>query len=252
MNNLWTNSKLLTLEFSLRKKIKFHAPLLYSLDFHGVDPVVYTRAGTFGAIYRDGGTHTVAADAPIFEWDNDLPLGLWLASPATLQYAAGNGLSSADTIIWFENDLPKSTPTQGVPFDGSGNWAGNLDIHLKHIVKANTVLSNTEINQIQTALMATAQVIPEPPAPPVNPAGSFITETPSGTRNGSNTVFTLSQKPDLNSLLVFCFGAGALERVGSSPGNFEFTAGGTDNKTLTLGLAPTTGYPFVAQYVVAP
>jgi len=251
MDLFWTDCRLLSLSPSLRAKIKFYAPLIDSLNYLGIDPATYVRAGTYNAQYR-GGVKTVGANVPPFEWNTDVnPVGLYLASPGDLYFSAWNGLQDANTVIWFENAVPKSTPTNTNPFDSNGKWTGNKPIHLTHIVKANAVLANSEIVQIQNALAGVSESIPAPPAPPVNPSGSFVTETPSGVRNGSNVTFTLSQAPDLNSLLVFCFGVGALERVGSSPGNLEFTAGGTGNQTLTLGLAPTTGYPFLASYVVA-
>jgi len=250
MMNLWTTTKLLSLELSLRRKIIFYAPLVVSLDYDGVDPVTYVRAGTYAAQYR-GGTKTIAANIPPFEWNTDVtPVGLWLAAPADLYYSAWNGLQDANTVIWFENGVAKSTPTNTNPFDSNGKWTGNKPIHLTHIVKADAVLANSEIVTIQTALGEPSQAITPPPVPPAAPqvwSGTFITETPAGVRNGSNVTFTLSQTPDLNTLLLFCFGIGALERVGATPGNMEFTISGT---TITMGLAPTTGYPFLASYRV--
>jgi hypothetical protein len=154
-------------------------------------------------------------------------------------------------VIWFEERVPKSTPTNSNPFDSSGNYTGNLNIHILHVVKARRILANSEITKIQSTLLDTYQTIPAPPAPPVGNTGTFITETPSGTRNASNVTFTLSQNPDLNTLLIFCFGIGALERVSSNPGTMEFVAGGTGNRTITMGLGPDTGYPFIANYRVS-
>lgn len=247
MLQLWTDSKISRLGYALRRDLLFYAPLLHSLDFYGIDPAVYTRAGTTSAAHRRGSV-TIAANVPPFEWDGESPLGLYLASPASLQFPPENALDDADTLIWFEDGVPMSTPTDNNPFDGSGNWAGNLDIHLKHLIKAARVLANSEINEIQTILAAVAQAIPEPPTPPVAQVGSFVTETPA---HVGGAVYELSQDPDLNSLLVAAHGGLFLKRVASSPGTLEFVASGSGNRTLTLGLAPSPASNIVAQYVIA-
>ena len=248
MLQLWTISNLQRLNYSIRKKVVFYAPLTEHLDFHGIGTATYTRAGSTTATYR-GGARTVGANVPLFNFSGETPNGLYLAAGATLQFNAANGLNNSNTLVWFESRGAKSTPSQSNPFDSGGNWTGNLNIAVSHIAKANAVLANSEINAIQAALLDTVQDIPAPPTPPVSSIGTFVTETPSGSRSG--TVFTLSQNPNLNSLLVFCFGVGALERVGSSPAEMEYTAGGSGNRTITLGLAPSGAYPFFAQYIVS-
>lgn len=261
MLQLCADSKLLRLDNALFKKLRFYAPLLDSLDFWGVDPVTYTRAGTTSAAYR-GGAKTIAANVPPLEYDGAVPLGLRLHAAATLQFAAQNGLNDASTVIWFEmvkegDDLDAtwhSTPSTANPFDSSGFWtrphADPESHYLSEIIKANTVLTDAEIFTIQTAVNHLSGVI-TPPSPPANPAGVFVTETPAGVRNLSNTTFTLSQDPDIASLVIFCFGGGAMERVASAPAEMEYTASGTGNRTITMGLAPDVGYPFLAHYVVA-
>ena len=252
MIQLWTISNLQRLDFSIRKKIMFYAPLTESLDFFGVDPITYTWTGTTTATLR-GGARTIIAPAAIFNFQGEVPYGLFVNTPTVqLGFNVLNNLNNANTVIWFENRVPKSSPTNGTPFDINGFWIGGVSIYVSHIVKADSVLANSEINKIQAALLdVPPQVIP-PPSPPVSNIGTFMQETPSGTINSINTTFTLSQNPDLNSLLVFAFGAGALKRVTSGPGNLEFTAGGTGNRTITMGLAPAAGSPFFAQYVVGP
>ena len=249
---LWTVSKLTRLPFALRRDLRFYAPLQEHLDFYGIDPVTFARTGAANATWRDGQTHSVPANNPRFEYSGELPLGLLVESGETLQYASANGLDDANTLIWFEEDSPKSTPTNSNPFSSTGIWTGNLDIHVKHVTKAIRVLSNAEIVTIQNALDDIDQAIAPPPPPPAPGAtpGSFFKEVPAGVRNGSNVTFTLSNDPELDSLLVICFGV-VLERVASAPAEMEFTAGGTGNRTLTLGLGPTTDYPFFAQYIVA-
>jgi hypothetical protein len=248
MFQLWTASKLNKLPFLLQREIYFYAPLVDSLDFYGTDPVTYTRAGTTTAAHRSG-SFTIAANVPPFEYSGENQLGLYLNAPASLSFSAQNALNDANTLIWFEDLVPKSTPTNTNPIDSNGIWTGNLDIHLAHLLKARRVLANSEIVQIQTVLLGVAQSLPAPPAPPVGAGGSWITETPAGSRAG--TVFTLSQDPDLNTLIIFCFAAGALERVASGPAEAEFTANGTGNRTITLALAPSGDYPFIANYRVA-
>jgi len=81
--------------------------------------------------------------------------------------------------------------------------------------------------------------------------GTFMSEVPAGVRDGVNVTFTLSQDPDPDSIVLFCFGGLAIEKVASSPGQLEYTLSGTGNRTITMGLGPTTGYPFRAHYVTA-
>lgn len=247
MLQLWTTAKLQRLDFSLRRKLGFYAPLLESLDFWGVDPVTYTRSGTTSAAHRRGSV-TLAANVPPFEYDGELPLGVFLASGATLQFSSQNGLNDANTLIWFEDDTPMSTPTDSNPFDSNGIWTGNLSVNVKHIVKARWTLSNTEINTIQEVLEDVVQEIPLPPPPPASPVGSPITETPVHQGGG---VYLLSQDPDLGSLQIFSHGGLYIERVGANPGNLQYTIGGAGNRTVTMGMTPSPTTNIVAVYFVA-
>jgi hypothetical protein len=247
MLQLWTVSKLNQLPFSLQREIYFYAPLIDSLDFYGIEPASYARAGTTSAVHRSG-SFTIAANVPPFEYSGETPLGLYINAPATLTFSSQNTLDDSDTLIWFEDGAAKSTPTNTNPFNAGGQWSGNIDIHVMHIIKAKRVLANSEIQQIQSVLTTVVPAIPEPPAPPVNPAGSFVTETPA---HVGGAVYELSQAPDLNSLLVAAHGGLFLKRVGAAPGSLEFVASGAGNKTLTLGLAPSPASNIVAQYVVS-
>lgn len=248
MFQLWTVSKLGKLPWSIRKDVRFYAPLTESLDFYGIDPVTFTRGIVSTRVGRDGLTHNIGADTPQFNFLGDFPQGLWWMSGQVLQYAAANTLNDGNTLIWFEDSNPRSTPTNPNVFDASGSFGGPVNHSYKEIFKANRLLSNAEINEIQFALADVVQVFPPPIEPPETNIGVFIKETPSGIRNGSNTVFSLSQTPEVASVLVVAHGV-TLEQVASSPGNMQYTLSGVGSKTLTLGMAPVAATIFFVQYV---
>jgi len=252
VNHLWTISNLQRLDYSIRKKIIFYAPLTEHLDFYGIEPITYSWSGSVSAAYR-GGSRTLTGPAPVFNFTGENSRGLYVkpSAPAfSLQFNAANNLNNANTLIWFEERVPKSTPTQTNPFDAGGNWTSS-ETHVSHICKANAVLANSEITAIQSALLDVAQAIPTPPEPPASNIGVFIEESPSGARNGTNKVFTLSQTPDLGSLEVFWAGL-YLKRVPSAPDTLEFVASGSGNRTLTLGSAPESSHDLTAKYVTTP
>lgn len=236
------------LDWSIRKKIVFYAPLTEHLDFMGIDPITYTWTGSTSATYR-GGVRTIAANAPIFNFSGETPNGLFVdtANGINLYCNPANGLHNSNTLVWFETRTPKSTPTQNNPIAGTGYWTGAA-VYVSHLCKANTVLANSEINAIQAALLDVVQAIPIPPEPPTNPLGSPITETPAGSVPG--TVFTLSQNPDLASLALF-WGGLYIKRVVAGPAEMDFVASGAGNRTLTLGSTVQSGQTLVAQYVTA-
>lgn len=266
--NLWTVSKLTQLPFSIRRKLRFYAPLIESLDFMGVDmdaspiglvpvpAVSFVRASTSSAIWRDGASHFVDQHVPRFEYDafTQLPLGLKLSPGETLTFSPANELHNADTLIWFEENTAMSTPAQTNRFNSSGSWVGSTNVHIKHVVKAGMALSVSEINQIQSTLRDSALdiYIPiEEPSAFIPAVGQFhIDLFPGQTRDGEITVFTLEFEPVIESLLIFAH-AGVPEQVASSPGFMEFTLSGAQNKTVTMGLAPNMEVPFFAQYVRA-
>lgn len=250
MLNFWTISNLQRLDYSIRKKVVFYAPLTEHFDFMGVDPFTYSWAGSVSVSYR-GGMKTVTGPGPIFNFSGETANGLLVDTGITLNFSPANVLNNANTLVWFEQRVPKSTPTNPNPFDNNGNWTGTIPAYVSHIAKADAVLSNSEINAIQAALLDTVQDIPPPPAPPIASTGSPITETPSGNRDGSNKTFTLSQIPDLGSLELFWAGL-YLKRVASAPDTLEFTASGVGNRTLTLGSAPESTHDLTATYWTYP
>ena len=245
MLQLWTISNLQRLDYSIRRKITFYAPLTEHLDFYGIDPCTYSWAGSGSVTFR-GGARTITGPAPNFNFSGDTPNGIYVNTGVTLQFNAANGLNNANTLVWFENRVPKSTPSQTNPFDANGVWTGNLNTYISHICKANAVLANSEITAIQAALLDVIQDIPAPPAPPENPVGAFVSETPAG----SGTVFILSQNPDLNTLIVAWAGL-FLKRVGAAPGELQYTATGAGSRTITLGSTLVAGQDLTAQYVIS-
>jgi hypothetical protein len=246
MFQLWTTSKLGQLSPALRRDVSFYAPLLESLDFMGVEPVTFTRPVITARLSRAGQTHFIGVDVPKFDFQGELPYGIYMVPGALLQYAVANALDNANTLIWFEELVPKSTPTQAPPFNSAGQWAGALGTHIKHICKFTRILSNAEINTVQAVLGEAVQVIPPPPPPPSVSAGVFINEVPAG----SGVTFTLSNDPNINSLIVNAHGV-VLKRVASAPGNIEYTLGGAGNRVITMGMAPSGTSPTQVFYVVA-
>lgn len=245
MHQLLTISPLQKIDWEIRRWLKFYAPLTESLDVFGLDPVIYTRAGTL-AVTQRGGARTIAANIPAFEFDGEMPLGFKITTGATLQFNEENELDDANTVIWCEESVWKSTPTNSNPISNSGHWAGNFDVHVKHLVKAKRVLANSEINIIQSALedVIPEQVIPPPP-PPVGEVGTLITEVPTHIGGG---VYTASQDVDVNSLLVFTHGGLSLMRVASNPQQLQYTF--TAPRTITPGLAPSPANQIFIHFAV--
>lgn len=251
MFQIWTTSKLGALDLALQKKIYFYAPLIENLDFMGIDPVIYQRNTGSGNLGRDGLFHPIGLNVPAFNFVGDTPAGLFMEAASLLQFSADNSLNDTNTLIWFQDSSPKSTPTDTNVFASNGFYVGPSLVHVKHIAKASSILSAVEINTIQVALGDVAQVIPPPPTSGDLPPSTFVAETPSGIRNGSNTTFGLSQNPNPNSMILTCFGI-IVELVSPGPPQeMEFTLSGVGNRTITLGLGPTTSYPFRAHYVTA-
>src|SRR4030095_4557445 len=175
---LWTISRLGRLPLSLRRDVRFYAPLLDSLDFMGIEPVTFTRASVSARVGRDGQNYAVAVNVPRFFYNGESPRGILLQTGESLQYSVVNALDDANTVIWFANDSPRSTPTTANPFSSSGLWVGGLDATINDGIKFNRILSNVEITQAQAALGEAIQVIPPPPTPPVVSPGVFVNETP--------------------------------------------------------------------------
>ena len=75
-----------------------------------------------------------------------------------------------------------------------------------------------------------------------------VGEVPTGTKNGSNVTFTLAYTPTTADEVGLYLMGVRLERVASSPTNFQFTLSGA---TITMALAPGSGDAFFADYLRA-
>src|SRR4030095_11705164 len=241
MFQLWAASKLGRLPFDLRKHVRFFAPLTESLDFMGIDPVTFARNSIAPRFGRDGLVHNIPVDCPRFDFNitatGDLPAGIFINAGSTLQFSSSNGLSDINTLIWFENDVAKSTPTDANPFTSSGIYSGVPDKYIKYLTKMDRILTAAEIATVQRALtdIPPIEFVIVPPVPPVEEVTDhaiFVKDVPTG-RNGVQTVFTLSNDPILDSVMLVCFGI-VCRRVASAPGNMEYTLSGAGNRNITI------------------
>lgn len=143
------SSKLNKMDWNLRKNVYFYAPLEYDLVFHGYGACTYTRTGTTStAIWRDGASHAVDTNKPRFEYSGDNTIGIAInTATETLAFDTQNLLSNSNTLIWLENNVLKSTPTNTNIFTGS-TYSGSTGVHLKHLIKFSRVLSASEISYV--------------------------------------------------------------------------------------------------------
>ena len=77
--------------------------------------------------------------------------------------------------------------------------------------------------------------------------GTWIREDLAGTKNGVNKTFTISQTPELATLIVTHQNA-FVTRVSGAPNNGECSLSGT---TITMGLAPNSSDTLQAIYRIA-
>jgi len=101
---------------------------------------------------------------------------------------------------------------------------------------------NTRIVILQIVERMKADITPQETTVSVDP--TWVRETPSGTMNGSNTGFILSQDPSLGSLILSHNNA-FVARIAGTPVAGEYSISGTN---ITMGLAPNLGDSLVAQY----
>lgn len=149
------SSKLTKLNYTTRKKIKFYAPLEHELTLFGYGEATFTRASTSTATWRDGASHTIAANKPRFEYSGDNPQGMAInTGTETLSFDVRNDLSGlTNTVIWVQNGVFKSTPTDSSIINTSGSYIGSSGVHISHLIGADQVLTAAEIAEIATLLV---------------------------------------------------------------------------------------------------
>lgn len=149
-----TNSKLNKLNYTLRKSVYFYSPLEHDLSSFCYGSPSFTRSGATVATWRDGGSHTVIANSPRFEYSGETVLGMAInTSSETLTFDTDNALSDGNDICWLEDNVYKSTYNgDSNPFNGSGEYAGTSGVHVSHFVKFNKSLTAAENSQVEEAL----------------------------------------------------------------------------------------------------
>lgn len=143
-----TVSKLNRFPHSLFKDIIFYGEFTHHLDYYGVGEATLARATAQNATWRDGATHSVAANKPRFEYSGSTALGLLINSAVseTLTIPVANNLHNANTLFWKENNVTFYTTVTTNPFDNTGLWTGTDNIHISHVLKFNRVLTAVEID----------------------------------------------------------------------------------------------------------
>lgn len=151
---LFLDSKLNNLRYDLRKYAYFYAPLEGDLVFYGYGDVTFTRAAAAGATWRDGASHSVAANEPRFDWSGSTYLGIGLINATeVLDYSADNALHDSNTLCWIEEGVYKSTKRGDTNiFNSSGTFIGTTGKHYNNIVKFNKQLTTQEDIEVETAL----------------------------------------------------------------------------------------------------
>jgi len=143
-----TVSKLNRFSHILFKDITFYGEFEHHLDFLGLGTATITRSGSANATWRDGAAHAVAANLPRFEYSGETSLGLLINSGVggeSLTITSANSLHDANTLLWLQNNVLKTTPAITNPFNSGGAWIGTDNIHIKHVLKFNRVLTATEL-----------------------------------------------------------------------------------------------------------
>lgn len=158
---------------ALRDQVRFYAPLRSSLRFcKSIGPAIFVRAGTSSATWADGAPHTVEANQPRFEWDDQgRPLGIGLVLGESLMFSPANALHDGNTLCWIQEGEYKSTTSAQNPFDSSGTLLlFQPNAHYCEIIKFKKVLNASEeatVKALLADLIIATSVIGEPPTVPV-------------------------------------------------------------------------------------
>jgi hypothetical protein len=125
---------------------------MHHLDFMGFGAAVITRAASSAATWRDGSSHTIAANLPRFEYSAGVAMGLKInsADSETLTIA-GNSLHDSNTLFWREDNVTFHAPSTTNPFNSSGVWTGN-NTHISSILKFSRALTAVELAVVASIL----------------------------------------------------------------------------------------------------
>ena len=148
-------SKLNRLPHSLFKDVIFYAELTHSLDFMGIGTATFVRGSGSTATWRDGASHSVAANVPRFEYSGDTAIGMKITTATeTLTFPTANNLSDSGTLFWKQDGVVKRTPTDTNPINGSGVWTGGTNVNISCLLKfhSSRTLTAAEINVVTAIL----------------------------------------------------------------------------------------------------
>lgn len=151
---IYTNSRLNRLHYSKRKDVIFYAPLKHEFTFFGIGTYSFVRASSIGATWRDGASHTVSENYGRFEYNGEVPLGLYLdTSIETLGFDPQNPLNDSNTLCWVQDGVYKSTKRGDTNFFNASSIATGITAHIAEVVKFNKVISTSEDNEMAVILV---------------------------------------------------------------------------------------------------
>ena len=202
----YTRSKLNLLPESLRRRVRFYAPLYYDTDYKGIEPITFTRTLSRNAIWRDGAQHSVSTDLPRFMWNGETPLGMFFNSitptSEVFGFAANNRLHDGGHLFWVQDLVIKRAPSDTNPFNSSGVWTGLDKVHIRDIMKFNLlVLTTSEITIVNSVLNSSPYAVPSVPSGTAS--GAWVRRRLSGEQDDTNKTYNIFGTPVANSLLVF-------------------------------------------------
>lgn len=208
-------------------------------------------AGTYAKVTVDaygrvtGGTALVAADIPVLDWSK-----ITTGKPTTL---SGYGITDAQPLTTILTAIAALATTGLIARTGAGTVAVRSIAQGTGITVTNgdgvsgnpTIALATSGVAANTYTSVTVDVYGRVTAGSnisyIAPANYIVNETPSGTVNGSNTVFTIANTPVSGKEQVFL--NGILMESGS--GN-DYTISGA---TITFAVAPLSGDKVRVTYI---
>jgi len=154
---IFIDSKLNNIRYDLRSYAYFYSELYNDLVTYCYGDVTFTRATSVGATWRDGASHSVAANEGAFEYNGEIPLGLRIITATeTLAFSPDNTLHDSNTLCWVEEGTTYKSTKRGDTniFNSSGVYVGPSGKHISNIVKFNKQLTTAEDSEIETALIS--------------------------------------------------------------------------------------------------